>query len=381
MEITIHTERLHDDRIWARVVVFVAFLEKRGISATWFSINPTALPYEQMGFEENKWKDRLQYLAAHGQHIEQHTHFYASGKGAYDLSPVHVARRLDEDRAWLAKEGYIVTRFVSGGWRMNADTRDILRAKGYTDSTEDPRTLSPRAAVTRILSGRAGTLPPLLYLHDYELANPLIAFLVRRAVVYWCTRPFPVVIHPHDHKRARDWQKILFFIRSFFKDKKVRRVLELGAGTGNIAAYFADIGVSVTAEDVNGDYLRVIRGRDPRIMTLEHDINTPLPFPDGHFDVVFCIGVLHYASVRSIESVLAEMARVSSRYLVIDLFPKYSLYGILERIVFPRFHPRRFSADGARALFSRAGVSPVAELPTRAPLNKSAVYILQKDNA
>ncbi len=381
MEITIHTERLHDDRVWARVVAFVAFLEKREISATWFSINPTALPYRQMGFDEVKWKERLRYLTSHGQRIEQHTHFYASGKGPYNLSPAHVTRCLDEDRAWLAKEGYIVTRFVSGGWRMTADIRDILRAKGYTDSTEDKRTLSPRAAVTRILSGRAGTLPPLLYLHDYELANPLIAFLVRRAVVYWRARPFPVVIHPHDHKRARDWQKILFFISSFFKGNEIHRILELGAGTGNIAAYFAGTGASVTAEDVNGDYLRTVRDRDPRIAILEHDINLPLPFSDGHFDVVFCIGVLHYASVRSIESVLAEMTRVSSRYLVIDLFPKYSLYGILERIVFPRFHPRRFSAGGARALFRGAGISPVAELPTRAPLNKSAVYILQKNNA
>ena len=380
MEITIHTERLHDDRIWARVVAFVAFLEKRGISATWFSINPTALPYQQMGFDEVKWKERLRYLVSHGQRIEQHTHFYALGKGAYDLSPAHVARRLDEDRAWLGKEGYVVTRFVSGGWRMNADTRDILRTKGYTDVTEDPRTLSPRASVTRILSGRAGTLPPLLYLHDYELANPLIAFLARYAAAYWHARPFPVVIHPHDHKRARDWQKILFFISSFFKGNEIHRILELGAGTGNIAAYFAGTGTSVTAEDVNGDYLRTVRGRDPRIMTLEHDINIPLPFPDGHFDVVFCIGVLHYASVISAPRVLTEMARVSSRYLVIDLFPKYSLYGILERIVFPRFHPRRFSADGARALFRGADVSPVAELPTRAPLNKSAVYILQKNN-
>ena len=259
---------------------------------------------------------------------------------------------------------------------MNADTRDILRTKGYTDVTEDPRTLSPRASVTRILSGRAGTLPPLLYLHDYELANPLIAFLARYAAAYWHARPFSVVIHPHDHKRVRDWRKILRFIDNFFGDKELASVLELGAGTGNIAFRFTQKGVSATAEDNNSNYLHTIAARDRRITTLLHDINTPLPFKNSSFDAVFCIGALHYPLVGSWDTVMREALRVAKRYVVFDCFTRHSVYAFLEGIFYPLFKPRRYDDDEITAACARLHALPIAKIGIR--FGKSAIYVLEK---
>lgn len=129
--LAIHTERLHDDRVWRRVVRFADYLHARRLSAVWFSINPTARAYAVLGYDEDVWIERLHYLAARGQHIEQHTHFYTGIKGSYDLSATHMALRLAEDRVWLEYYGYHIRGFVSGAWIMNDALMAILARHGY----------------------------------------------------------------------------------------------------------------------------------------------------------------------------------------------------------------------------------------------------------
>ena len=129
--LTVHTERLHDDRVWRRVSAFADYLHARGFTAVWFSINPAAPAYVALGYDVQKWITRLAYLRSRGQRIEQHSHFYGVKKGSYDLSSEYMVRRLQEDRTWLESHGHTVKGFVSGAWIMNGTLMDILGQQGY----------------------------------------------------------------------------------------------------------------------------------------------------------------------------------------------------------------------------------------------------------
>jgi ubiquinone/menaquinone biosynthesis C-methylase UbiE len=88
------------------------------------------------------------------------------------------------------------------------------------------------------------------------------------------------------------------------------QVLDVGCGNGIFTLRFANTGAHVTGLD----YSRHLLGQNthPRLVCGDA---TSLPFPNESFDVAFEANVLHHVPDR--EGVIAEMARVSSRYVVL----------------------------------------------------------------
>lgn len=129
--ITVHTERLHDDKVWKRIKTIVDFYYLKRIKITWFSFNPTVEIYKKSGFDENKWKDRLNYLKNHGQLIEQHTHFYDKEKRGSNTSLEYIKSRIEEDKQWLESAGHKISGFVGGTWFINKDILNLLNSLGY----------------------------------------------------------------------------------------------------------------------------------------------------------------------------------------------------------------------------------------------------------
>jgi SAM-dependent methyltransferase len=98
---------------------------------------------------------------------------------------------------------------------------------------------------------------------------------------------------------------------------KVSRVLELGAGHGRDALYFARQGFAVIATDFSTAGLLQVRrtaqdqGVADRISTVAHDVRRPLPFEDHAVDAVFAHMLLCMAlSTAEIRSLVAEVGRV-----------------------------------------------------------------------
>jgi SAM-dependent methyltransferase len=87
-------------------------------------------------------------------------------------------------------------------------------------------------------------------------------------------------------------------------------VLDVGCGNGIFTLRFANSGANVTGLD----YSRHLLGQNshPRLVCGDA---TSLPFPNGSFEVVFEANVLHHVPDR--EKVIREMARASSRYVVL----------------------------------------------------------------
>jgi len=88
------------------------------------------------------------------------------------------------------------------------------------------------------------------------------------------------------------------------------RVLDVGCGNGIFTLRFAGEGGNVTGLD----YSRHLLGQNTHPLLVCGDA-TSLPFPDGNFEVVFEANVLHHVPDR--ETVIREMARASSRYVVL----------------------------------------------------------------
>jgi SAM-dependent methyltransferase len=88
------------------------------------------------------------------------------------------------------------------------------------------------------------------------------------------------------------------------------KILDVGCGNGIYTIRLARGGAEVTGLDYSNPLLR----QNPHRRLVRGDA-TRLPFPDGWFDCVFEANVLHHVGER--ESVIREMARTSSRYVVL----------------------------------------------------------------
>jgi len=91
------------------------------------------------------------------------------------------------------------------------------------------------------------------------------------------------------------------------RDENRRRLLELGAGTGQDSAFFAGHGLRVVATDLSPAMVARCRekGLDARVMDFLH-----LDFPAGSFDAVYALNCLLHVPNPDLPAVLEVIASV-----------------------------------------------------------------------
>lgn len=89
---------------------------------------------------------------------------------------------------------------------------------------------------------------------------------------------------------------------------KPKNLLEIGIGNGVVAYVIKNFGVSVTTLDTN-------RELKPDIVGSVID----MPLPDQSFDLVICCEILEHLHYDEFESALAEIHRVTRRFLILSL--------------------------------------------------------------
>ena len=93
-------------------------------------------------------------------------------------------------------------------------------------------------------------------------------------------------------------------------------ILEVGCNRGqNLAAVGRGSTARLVGVDVNPYALDLARREAPVAEYVEAQA-AELPFPDASFDLVFTVGVLIHVSPESLARVLAEIVRVSARFVL-----------------------------------------------------------------
>ena len=114
------------------------------------------------------------------------------------------------------------------------------------------------------------------------------------------------------------------------------RVLDVGCGTGALAARLADRGYRVVGVDPSEGMLEVMRSRRPGLEAVAAS-GTALPFGDDEFDLVLTVAALHHvAEPQAVRQTLGEMTRVSrpaGRILIWDHNPRNPYWSSLMRRV------------------------------------------------
>jgi SAM-dependent methyltransferase len=87
--------------------------------------------------------------------------------------------------------------------------------------------------------------------------------------------------------------------------------LDVGCGTGALAARLAEAGYEMVGVDPSEGMLEVLRARMPGVPAVRAS-GTALPFPADGFDLVMSVAVMHHiANPAAVGQTLAEMVRVT----------------------------------------------------------------------
>ena len=122
-----------------------------------------------------------------------------------------------------------------------------------------------------------------------------------------------------------------------------RKVLELGANRGHNLVAIEDV---LHLDEVNGRGIPIIRGVEPNRSAIAlsdrpESISVgniyDIPYIDNSFDVVFTSGVLIHIPRKGLEKAIQEMARVSSKYVMMIEYESKEEEGR---------HYREFDKDG-----------------------------------
>ena len=134
-------------------------------------------------------------------------------------------------------------------------------------------------------------------------------------------------------------------------------ILDVGCGTGVLAARLVQEGFEVTGADPFAAMLDHAKVREPRITTV-HAPGQAMPFADNTFDLTCCVAVMHHvADPKDVHDTLKEMVRVTKpggKVLVWDHNPRNPYWPMLMKRVpqdtgAERLIPEQEILDGLKA--------------------------------
>ena len=119
-----------------------------------------------------------------------------------------------------------------------------------------------------------------------------------------------------DNVRRLEFMTTLVYMNKYLKESD--KVLDVAAGGGAYALYYAARGLDVTALDITPSYVDIIRrkakAQNLKIESFANDARDLSMFPDEAFDVVFCMGpIYHLVSDADRRRALSESLRVLKR--------------------------------------------------------------------
>jgi ubiquinone/menaquinone biosynthesis C-methylase UbiE len=116
-------------------------------------------------------------------------------------------------------------------------------------------------------------------------------------------------------------------IAKMFKENNVKRIIDLGCGSGAHIVYLAGNGFEVYGVDTSTEALRVAKGALDE-HGLRGDLQCTslyekLPYPDNYFDAVTCFRAIQHSRIANIRGAIKDIERVlRPKGLVVVTTPK-----------------------------------------------------------
>lgn len=115
-----------------------------------------------------------------------------------------------------------------------------------------------------------------------------------------------------------------------FKKRGVKKILDLGCGSGRHIVYFAKKGFDVYGIDIAKEGLNItkssLKKENLKANLKIGNIYNKLPYPDRFFDAIVCVQVLHHAKVGKIRKSIKEIERILGPKGLLFLTVKRSKY-------------------------------------------------------
>lgn len=92
-----------------------------------------------------------------------------------------------------------------------------------------------------------------------------------------------------------------------------KNILEISCGNGADAIELSKRGYSVTATDLNQEYVDYV---NDYLNCIQHDTRNRFPFDDNSFDVVYSRLGLHYFDKEDLYRIFNDISRITSGYLI-----------------------------------------------------------------
>ena len=121
-------------------------------------------------------------------------------------------------------------------------------------------------------------------------------------------------------------------------DQDLKSLIDVGCGNGDfcleLKKRFSRL-TEIYGCDYSEDMLAILRQSvlpSDNIFAQQADLLT-LPFANNHFDVALCINTLHHIHEADLAKAVAELARVSRRYVIVEIKNKQNFYKRLFHMV------------------------------------------------
>lgn len=135
-----------------------------------------------------------------------------------------------------------------------------------------------------------------------------------------------------DRLEKRALQRLL--ARALGNDRQLR-VLDVPCGTGRITRMLLAMGLPVLAGDISPAMLRVAadkcRPYQTRLAFQRLDLER-LDLPSDSFDLVTCVRLMHHLDSQARQGVLKELARVSRRWVLINVSYSSRFYRLRRKL-------------------------------------------------
>lgn len=116
------------------------------------------------------------------------------------------------------------------------------------------------------------------------------------------------VAHQREDMGEAEWRwPIAERVLARLHDEGKKELLEIGAGVGFTARWFADRGLEVTATDLSPTQVELIRSKGVNAQVADM---YALGFPPGSFDAVWAMNCIHHVAVADLNEVLAGIRDV-----------------------------------------------------------------------